>query len=373
MFQKEFEDIRPYYDSEINAALNRLTSYPQFKNILHFLYPESEHSKIIDLLNNIHIALDLQTKFMRKLVFDVVEKTSTNFTVTGLKNISPEKPYLFISNHRDIILDSAILQAVLNKNNFPTTEITFGSNLMSNPLIIDFGKANRMFKVNRGGNPREILKNSQILSAYIRHTITEKKVSVWIAQRNGRTKNGDDKTEVALLKMLNMSGKHSINENFNELNIIPVTISYELEPCCAEKVNEVYISQTQKYIKMPNEDFTSIVKGLTEQKGEINLTFGKQIKINNEQMSVKDIIKEISVKIDNTIYSNYNFWKYNFIAFDLLNNSSEYMNFYNKNDIDKFFNYKEKIVNKIKGNKFEITDIFLKIYANPLENAKLKK
>ena len=368
MFQKEFEDIRPYYDSEINAALNRLTSYPQFKNILHFLYPESEHSKIINLINNIHTALDLQTKFMRKLVIDVVEKTSTNFTVTGLKNISPEKPYLFISNHRDIILDSAILQAVLNKNNFPTTEITFGSNLMSNPLIIDFGKANRMFKVNRGGNPREILKNSQILSAYIRHTITEKKVSVWIAQRNGRTKNGDDKTEAALLKMLDMSGKHSINENFNELNIVPVTISYEIEPCCIEKVNEVYISQTQKYIKKSGEDIASIIKGLTEQKGEINLAFGKQIVINNLQINVNEIVKELSSKIDNTIYSNYKFFKNNYIAFDLLNNSSEYPSFYNKNDMNKFIEYKENIVNKIKGNKIEISDIFLNIYAKPIIN-----
>ncbi len=368
MFQKEFEDIRPYYDNEINAALNRLTNYPQFKNILQFLYPESEHKNIINLLNNIHTALDLQTKFMQKLVFDVVAKTSTDFTVTGLLNISPDIPYLFISNHRDIILDSAILQAVLNKNKYPTTEITFGSNLMSNPLIVDFGKANRMFKVNREGNLREILKNSQILSAYIRHTVTEKKASVWIAQRNGRTKNGDDKTETALLKMLNMSGKNSIYENFNELNILPVTISYELEPCCTEKVNEVYVSLTQKYVKKPGEDIASIIKGLTQQKGRINLAFGEKVILQTPNFNANETIKEIANKIDNTIYNNYKLWQFNYVAYDLLYNSTKYSDLYKQNDKNEFLKYKDETIGKIEGDKNEITNIFLNIYANPVAN-----
>ncbi len=368
MFKEEFEDIRPYYDSEINAALNRLTNYPQFKNILQFLYPESEHNKIIALLNNIHTAADLQSKFMRKLVFDVVEKTSTEFTVNGLQNISPKIPYLFISNHRDIILDSAILQAVLNKNNFPTTEITFGSNLMSNPLIVDFGKANRMFKVNRGGNPREILKNSQVLSAYIRHTITEKKASVWIAQRNGRTKDGNDKTEIALLKMLNMSGKLSVNQNFNDLNIIPVTISYELEPCCGEKINEIYISKKQNYIKKPGEDVASIIKGLTQQKGKIELAFGQKINLQNDYGTTNEAIKNIAKKIDKIIYSNYKLYKFNYIAFDLLSNSTKYTKNYNELDINDFIKYKNITISKIEGNEIEIENIFLKLFANPIIN-----
>lgn len=369
MFQEEFEDIRPYYDSEINAALNRLTSYPQFKNILQFLYPESEHNKIINLLNNIHTASDLQSKFMQKLVFDVVEKTSTEFTTNGLENLSPKIPYLFISNHRDIILDSAILQAVLNKNNFPTTEITFGSNLMSNPLIVDFGKANKMFKVNRGGNPREILKNSQILSAYIRHTITEKKASVWIAQRNGRTKDGNDKTEMALLKMLNMSGKNSFHENFNELNIIPVSISYELEPCCTEKINEVYVSLTQNYVKKPGEDIASIIKGLTQQKGKIELTFGKKIILQSSALNTNEEVKEVANKIDNTMYNNFKLWEYNYIAFDLLNNSTKYLNKYKQTDVTDFLKYKEETICKINGDKNILANIFLNIFSNPVVNA----
>jgi hypothetical protein len=369
MFLPEFEDIRPFNDNEINAALNRLTSYPQFKSVLKFLYPEAEHSKIITLLNNIHTAADLQSKFMRKLVFDVVEKTSTGFSVSGIENLSPDIPYLFIANHRDIILDSAILQAVLNKNNFPTTEITFGSNLMSFPLIVDFGKANRMFKVNRGGSPREILTNSKILSAYIRHTITEKKASVWIAQRNGRTKDGDDKTEIALLKMLNMSGSKSINENYNELNIVPVTISYEIEPCCTEKVNEMYISSFKKYEKKPGEDISSILKGLTQNKGKIHLTFGKVL--NNKNLELQNAIenaKELCLQIDNIIYKNFNLWPVNYIAFDLINENDEHSDKYSNKEKLEFIEYKNKVISEIDGDKVEIEKIFLSLYANPVVN-----
>ena len=372
MFLPEFEDIRPYYDSEINDALKRLTNYPQFKSVLNFLYPENEHSKIINLLNNIHTSSDLQSKFMQKLVFDVVEKTSTEFTVSGLENLSPNIPYLFIANHRDIILDSAMLQAVLNKNNFPTTEITFGSNLMSFPLIVDFGKANRMFKVNRGGNPREILTNSKILSAYIRHTITEKKASVWIAQRNGRTKDGDDKTEIALLKMLNMSGTKSIKENYTELNIVPVTVSYEIEPCCSEKINELYISSFKKYEKKPGEDIASILNGLTQNKGKIHLAFSNPINnsIPNSKNS-SDTAKEISLIIDNVIYTNFKLWSANYISCDLLNNTTKNSDLYSETEKNKFIEYKNLIISKIEGDKDAVERIFLTLYANPLLNKNL--
>lgn len=369
MFLPEFEDIRPYNDSEINAALNRLTNYPQFKSVLQFLYPESEHSKIISLLNSIDTAADLQSKFMRKLVFGVIEKTSTSFTTSGLENLSPDLPYLFIANHRDIILDSAMLQAVLNKNNFPTTEITFGSNLMSFPLIIDFGKANRMFKVNRGGNPREILTNSKILSAYIRHTITKKKASVWIAQRNGRTKDGDDKTEIALLKMLNMSGTKSVKENFSELNIVPVSVSYEIEPCCAEKVNELYISSSHKYEKKPGEDIASILKGITQNKGRIHLSFGKVINENiPDSLPSADTAKELSLLIDNIIYNNYMLWPANYIAYDIALKTNKYSEKYSEKEKSDFIDYKNNTILKIEGNKTEIEKIFLNIYANPIIN-----
>lgn len=369
MLLPEFEDIRPYNDNEINSALNRLTNYPQFKSVLQFLYPENEHSKIISLLNSIDTAADLQSKFMRNLVFGVVEKTSTAFTTSGLENLSPDMPYLFIANHRDIILDSAMLQAILNVNNFPTTEITFGSNLMSFPLIVDFGKANRMFKVNRGGNPREFLTNSKILSAYIRHTITEKKASVWIAQRNGRTKNGDDKTEIALLKMLNMSGTKSIKENFSELNIVPVTVSYEIEPCCLEKVNELYISSYQKYEKKPGEDISSILKGLTQNKGRIHLAFGKIINESiPDSLPSAETAKELSSVIDNVIYKNFKFWPANYIAYDMVLKTNKYSEKYSEKEKSDFTNYKVNIVSKISGDKTEIEKIFLNLYANPIIN-----
>lgn len=238
MKDKDFEDIRPYLDEEINPALKRIIAVPEFGKILDFLFPDKDKRKIIENLSKVYTALDFQKQFMYPLVYSIVNKTSNGLTTSGFDKLIPGKPYLFVGNHRDIVLDSAFLQVILLDFGHLTSEITFGSNLMTNQFIIDLGKVNRMFKVYRGGNRMELFRNAQILSAYIRHTITQKKTSAWIAQRNGRTKDGSDKTETGLLKMFNISGSSDFITSFSELNIVPLSISYEFEPCCATKVKE---------------------------------------------------------------------------------------------------------------------------------------
>ncbi|NCO54271.1 MAG: acyltransferase [Bacteroidetes bacterium CG02_land_8_20_14_3_00_31_25] len=369
MYKKDFEEIRPFYDSEINAVLKKLINNPFFQQVLNGYFPKEKHQEIIKQLNNTNSAFEFQRTFMYQIIDNVIAITSNGITTSGIEKISKEKQYLFISNHRDIILDSAILQKVLFENNIPTTEIAFGSNLMDVPLIAELGRANKMFIVKRGGNLREVLHNSNILSAYIRHAILEKKTSVWLAQRNGRTKDGNDKTEIALLKMLNLSGKKSVAENIAELNIVPVTISYEFETCDAEKAKEVYNSKDSKYEKKIGEDTSSVIKGITNYKGQIHLAFGNPVLLKNintfSKDSNADFFKGLGQYIDNEITTNYKLHINNYIAYDLINNSNKFFSNYSETEKTKFINYKNSAIG---DSSEDLNKIFLEIYANPILN-----
>lgn len=369
--KKDFENIQPYADTQIHSALGRIVEDPVFATIAKFVFPEKSLNETKELLASIYSASDFQVKFMHKAVRRVVETSSDGLSCQGFENIDPKKAYLFIANHRDIVLDSAILQALCVEHNVPTTEITFGNNLMSSPFIIDFGKVNKMFTVFRGGSKFEILNNSKILSAYIRYTIVEKNNSVWIAQRNGRTKDGNDKTEEALLKMLNMSGKKSLMENFSELNIIPLTISYEYEPCGTLKVLELYQSLDAEYKKSAGEDLKSIITGFTQPKGKIHLCIGSRIDVDSAidvHKSNNENIKMLANIINDNIYKDYKLWKTNYISYDLLHGTSEYDKFYSGIDKNNFINFIDKEINELKWDRSILKDIYLKIYSAPLEN-----
>lgn len=376
MFTKEdFEDIRPYNDNEINPALKRILAEPVFNKILEFIFPHEDRNQIAETLSKVYTSADFQKKFMHPLVYSLIQKTSDGLTYDGFEQLTPGTPYLFVANHRDIVLDSAILQALLLDNGHMTSEITFGSNLMINQFVIDMGRVNRMFKVERGGNKIELIKNSQKLSTYIRYTITEKKNSIWIAQRPGRTKNGSDKTEAGLLKMFNMSSQESFTDSFQELNIVPLVISYEYEPCCANKTNESIIkSQNGTYQKKPGEDLQSIVSGLTQPKGRIHLSIGKPINPLlarfNEEDSKNNRICRLAEMIDFEIYKHYKLWPVNYIAFDKLNNSNEYIEFYSPDQKERFFEYMKNEIKGIEGDRQAIEKTFLYIYANPINNYK---
>jgi hypothetical protein len=373
--EQDFEDIRPYNDDEINPALHRLTGVPEFGKVLEYIFPERKKEDIIAELKGVHSAIDFQRQFMHPLVNSIVKKTSKGLTYSGFDLLVPGTPYLFVSNHRDIVLDSAILQVLLFDNGHLSSEITFGSNLMSNPFVIDFGKINRMFTVYRGGNRMEMFRNSRTLSAYIRHTITEKRTSAWIAQRNGRTKDGNDKTETGLLKMFNISSCESFEESFSELNIVPLSISYEYEPCCALKVKETLaVSKGLTYQKAPNEDFMSILTGITSQKGHIHLSVchpaNTFLKETGDTSVYNDRVNNLALLMDEEIYRNYRLWPTNYIACDRLNGSKLYSKFYTAADEAEFDQYVSRELSALNLNTPEHVDILLKIYANPVLNGR---
>lgn len=375
MNRDNFDDLRPYHDDEINPAMQRIAANPLISKVADFLYPDVQIADLKNMLRNITTIREFQKQVMHHAINEIIKKSITNFSFNGFENLEKDKAYIFISNHRDILLDSALLQIALDENGFNTSEITFGSNLMVSDFVVDIGKSNKMFKVIRGGTPRDFYKNSLRLSQYIRHAITEKNESIWIAQRNGRTKDGNDKTDQGIIKMFAMSSDKVLNENILELNIAPMVISYEWETCDAAKLKELYVSRTQKYVKAPGEDLNSILTGITQFKGNVHIEITQPLKdeelVGLKNMDKHEMYNYITNLINTRIHTNYKFWKTNYIAFDIENNSTEYLNKkYTKSDLESFVDRMENTINKIEGNKSDLKSIYLGIYSNPIKNIK---
>lgn len=367
-----FEETRPYYDHEIPGAVARVASNPFFETIVKYLFPETDIQRFKAEFLKINTIDEFQQNVMLKAIWSIVHKTCTSFTWEGFDALDNHHRYMFIANHRDILLDAALLQVTLNANHLRTSEITFGNNLMQGDIVIDIGKMNKMFRIVRGGTVHDFYRNSMEVSSYMRHALLEKGESVWIAQRNGRTKNGDDRTESAVLKMFSISSQKPFVENLGELNITPMAISYEFEPCDFMKTQELYISQYQQYIKEPGEDLRSILQGITQQKGGVHLCATPTI--THEELSECDKLEKnskfakLAEIIDQRIYSSYKLWKTNYIAYDLLNGTNTHRDQYTAAELEQFTEYMQSGLKGLMGEGDELRSIFLKIYANPVEN-----
>lgn len=371
-----FEDLRPHYDNESEEVMKRIAQYDSYHKAMAYLWPEMSKEDVIEKALKTKSPCEFQTEYMSGAIWKIVNSTSNGLTWSGIEQLDRDKSYLYIANHRDILLDSAILQIILDKENFETTEITFGSNLMEKGFITDFGRMNRMFAVKREGTVKELYDISRQLSAYIRHVILDKNTSVWIAQRNGRTKDGHDLTQTGLLKMLSLSGENGFKKNFEELNIVPLTISYEYEPCDVLKVQESYLSSLHsKYIKAPGEDLNSILTGIKQPKGKIHVAFGKPIQeelVNIDKNSNEnDKIKNLASCIDKQIYQNFKLNPVNYIAYDLLQQTTIFENNYSSEEKRLFLNYIDSKIKTMTGEIDSLKNLFLCLYANPVIN-KLK-
>ncbi|NOR88041.1 MAG: hypothetical protein GQ527_10560 [Bacteroidales bacterium] len=366
----KYNDIRPYNPSEVPPAIDRMLVHPHFQLALDYLFPKEKHQEIFDGLKLVKSNYKFQEFFMHQVINRIMELSSDGLTLHGQKNLINNGPSVLIGNHRDILLDSAILQVVLVDLLKETSEITFGSNLMLNDFIVDFGKVNRMFVVQREGSPRELLEHSKRLSSYMHYTIQEKKVSAWIAQRKGRTKDGLDKTDPAVLKMLTIFDRKNPIDAFKAINILPVVISYEWEPCDFYKVRELYLTPKQAFKKAPDEDFNSVILGITEQKGRINMAFGKPvnqfIEENKSELSKQNIHQQIASFIDGQVYKNYQLYPNNYLAYDLLFNEKKFSDHYtNQTKLDMEQKI-EALFEFMQDRSAGIKDLYLKLYANPL-------
>lgn len=370
----EFSDIAPFTDEEADAALTRLSNHPNTKWVSKFIFPDKPETFLAEVLRNIHTVDQFQSVVMAKAIQWVVDTSMTDFTYEGIENLKAlDGKYLAMSNHRDIILDPALFQIVLQQNHLPETQICVGDNLLKFKSVELLIRSNRMIKVIRGISARELYLSSQLLSRYIRETVTSGTSSVWIAQRQGRTKDGWDTTEQGLLKMLDMSGTKDFVQNFLELNIVPMSISYEYEPCDIMKARELLISRTQKYVKGETEDLESIMTGIRQPKGHVHLTIGKPLteeEIREASLCDKnDRYQQIRHAVDRRVIEGYKLWKTNYMAYDLVNDTDKYAGEYTSEDMEAFKSYIARQFMRVEPNlnRQDLTEILLRIYSNPVQ------
>lgn len=363
--ENTFKDIAPYSEKEIKRALQYLRDSKDFKDGLRYFYPKYSDALIEEKLAKCNSCADFQVTFIEPIISDLIERSIDKFQITGLSDIGKNDHHLYLSNHRDIFLDSGLLQYSLYHHGYDFTEISLGDNLIVNPLIERVAKLNNMFTVFRKGNKLERLNNAKNLSAYLRYALTEKKASAWIAHGNGRSKDGNDKTFPGLIRMLLMSGTADLKESLRELNIVVESISYQYEPCVLEKAIECHIKETTgSYTKQKGENVAHILKGIAQYKGNVTLGLEK-LDVKNIDFSggPKEIINNITAEIDRLVYSNYKLYDTNYIAMDILQNTNKYNGLYTETDLAAFKEYLNKLTEEN-----HLQQRILQLYAQPVIN-----
>lgn len=373
MMESKFDDIRPYYDDEIPSAMKRIANSDVFPLLASFVYPEEPIENVKERVASFKTIREFQLETMYKANEQIIARSITEFTCSGIERLDPHQSYLYVSNHRDIMLDSSLMQLYLVNKGFETTEITFGANLMTHPVVIDVGKSNKMFKVERpSSNIRDFYKSSLHLSEYIRHVINEKKQSVWIAQRNGRTKDGIDATDQGIIKMFCLSEPRDKIKAIADLHIVPVSVSYEWESCDILKTLELYQSQFMKYVKKPGEDLNSILTGILQPKGRVHLELCEPISI-PELMAFEgdtnvEYHKSVAQLIDRRINTAYRLFPNNYIAHDLLFGNTRYQQMYSDEQYQAFLSQLAELDQYESFDLERLREIYLGIYANPVDN-----
>lgn len=371
-----FDDIRPYNDSEMREALQRIARSPEFESVAAYLYPSTPLELVKENFVAIKTIEQLQNTIMYDLIKHIIDTTITQFTFSGVEQLAPGQNYLFVSNHRDIVLDANLLVYVMYLHGSPPIQITFGANLMSHPVVTDIGKCNRMFKVERGGSPKEFYTNLRHVSLYMKHVLADRHESVWIAQRNGRTKDGNDQTEVALVKMLGLYDSRPTAETYSSLRIVPVTISYEWEPCDFLKVREVCLTrQKGSYTKQTGEDQVSILTGIRSPKGQVHISFNKPIDADDLRLlpdGGSALADQLAQLLTCRIRQGYHMMPTNYVAYDLLHGDMRYADHYTPLQKQAFIDRMSQMP-AVDGIGVEtLRQQFLTLYANPLGKVKGK-
>ncbi len=369
--EPEFDDIRPYRDWEIRDVLNRIRQHPWILSALRrFYWPKMPAwlVKPVEWMIKVYLRLrlipihtvdDWHYKYFRKTVLQwIEERTMSGLTYSGLEEIDRERGSLFVTNHRDIVLDSAFLAYGLMKIGLKTPEIAFGDNLLINRFVSDLIRINKGFLVRRNLAAKDQLKESLKLSKYILYSL-DKGRSIWLAQKGGRAKDGDDRTHPAILKMIYMSqvkGGMDFSQFINHCNIVPVAISYEYDPCDTIKAKETYLSRTAEgYTKNPHEDLISILRGINEPKGRVHYTITQPLKGEWKGPG------EVAEAIDRAVITGYKLYPTNYIAYDIFNGTDKYADRYTEEDKSRFISRYKKI-------SPEITRTVMEIYARPVMN-----
>ncbi len=369
---QKFDAIRPYYDSEVNEGIRACLNNPMMKAIMNFTFPDVDDEVWKEQLKRTHSIRDFQCNFIYQSVQKVLEKSSEGLTTSGFDTLEKNTSYLFISNHRDIILDTSLLNVCLFDHGLVMTASAIGDNLVKKEFLLKLSKLNRNFLVQRGLPPRELLQSSKLMAEYIGQLLLRENRSVWIAQREGRTKDGNDATHSGVLKMLGMgSDEANLMDYFKKIKIVPVSISYEYDPTDALKMPQLMAeAKAETYVKEKNEDFITLLSGIIGQKKRIHIHVGdvldKEIDaIAAENDNNNKQVQALAQAIDDSILQSYKLWPTNYIAYDILYKTDKYSSHYTENEKSLF---ERRLEMKIDCSNDVMMEGFLNMYANPVVN-----
>lgn len=372
-----FEDIRPLNQDEVQAAIEELLASEEFRHALRYVKPDLDWDQLSAAMRACKTKEQFKSTLAYDAVMTVAKKTTFSLTISGRSRLPEGKPACtFISNHRDIVLDASFLNVMLYDVGYGMTQVAIGDNLLIRPWIKTFVRLNNSFIVKRGVSVRQMLEVSSTLSAYINHTIKDTKESIWIAQREGRAKDSNDRTQPSVLKMLCMAGGKDIIGNLKSLNIVPVAISYEFDPCDYLKAQEFQLKRDNpEYHKTQRDDLLNMETGILNNKGRVHFTISKLINEQLDQldpnMNRNELFAAVASIIDKEIYRHYRFYPNNYVAYDLLSGTRRFSDHYGLKDKKAFEEYLQKQLDKIViPNKDEnfLRKKILEMYANPLKN-----
>lgn len=372
-----FDDIRFYSDEEIPEVMKRMLDNKQFVNLLSTLFPLLPKDVLKQQFSTIKSTDDFQERFAYPFLKDLEANKTKGVDFFGSDTIEKDKPYLYISNHRDITIDAIFLCLTMLDLEMKTVGIAIGDNLMIYPWIEDLVRMNRAFIVKRGLNARQALEASQKLSAYIRHLIKDEQRSIWIAQREGRSKDSNDRTQEGLLKMLTFSSEKEFYGNFTELNVCPLAISYEYDPTDYLKAKEFQLKRDNpNYKKQPQDDLENMSVGIMGYRGKVDYRISGDVneeikKIAEKTGNLKEQIALLAKAIDKKIHSNYTIFNVNKIAYDLFKRENRFVNDYTDSERFDFEHYISKQIAKIdieNRDSIFLREKMLEMYSNPLVN-----
>ena len=368
----KYDHIRPYHDGEVNQALKAIGSHPMVKSMLKFIYPQASEEYIEEQLNNCNSIRDFQTSIITRGIQNVLMRSSHGLTTSGFDKLDKDTAYFYISNHRDILLDTCLINISLFYNDLIMTASAIGDNLVKKSFLMELARLNRNFLVQRGLGPREMLKSSKLMSEYMAEKVLVDNRSIWIAHREGRTKDGNDLTQQGVLKMIGLGkGEDSIFDYFKKIKIVPIAISYEFDPTDMYKMPELMAKHyEEEYIKSSNEDFNSILKGLTGQKKRIHISAGEVLNLElddiaNSGQPVNKQFQQLASLIDDKIHQYYKLWPTNYVAYDMLHNTEKYSSSYSEKEKRQF---ERRVERRVDVNDNVALQNFLSMYANPVIN-----
>lgn len=378
----DFSDISPYDDSVFHQKMEKLVKDPGFLHAVYYTMPKDDVPVLIDELLKIDNKYDFQQQVMNPFLEMLAKTTTSGISLGGLKYHNPGMNYTFITNHRDIVLDASFLNLSFIRKGIPTSEVAIGNNLLIFDWITDLVRLNKSFIVKRDTGLREGLEAAKKLSAYIHHTLLEKKESIWIAQREGRAKDSSDHTQESLVKMLALGGEGSFIERLKEINIMPVSISYEFDPNDYLKAKEFLMRRRDpNFKKSQRDDLFSMETGLLQFKGKVHFQMTPRINAKLDQIGdFKDnntAARYVGCIIDQAIHRSYEIFPVNYVAYDELHQSSRFSRFYTPEQKEETLAYFNKQLSKVdipdlsEEERNYMMEMMLVMYANPLKN-KLK-